>query len=273
MGTSTQIRNWYPEGCKPPFTKPLQCDHRLVTEGGVMVAYPFPSNLIDGLPHIFLKVHSATVPYWSAFVKVMDHYGVELQSWDGGTLNCRTIKNSSYSSLHAHGVAFDILPDTFPDEFGEAVEAIRTTDGLQVFNWLGPTFDRMHSQVNIPRGKEIDWSTVAGVEEEFVIKQGATGWTVVLIQQALNRWNTKGDPPFPLVEDGSYGSTTKTAVELFQRWTMQADQLGTPFGITGEVDPITLASLLRWAPPKHGPHEAASGTVPPHTHKGEVTVS
>lgn len=95
-------------------------------------------------------------------------------------------------------------------------------------------------------------------EEKLVaIKEGATGFTVILIQQSLNRWNTKGaTDPFPLVEDGVFGAKTTTAVELFQNWTMEAEKLGLPsgYGITGDVDEFTFASLLRWAPPKHGPH-------------------
>ena len=181
MANTQTVREWYPEPLGGDFVSPFTCNHKLESEGGYMATVLFPTSL-TAAGVLALKVHAGGVEYWRAFTAVMRHHGVALKDWDGGTINCRTIAKSSYSSLHAHGCAFDLLPDTFPQAFINDVLAIRTQSGLQVFRHPLPVSDRMHFQNNVPQHQPVDWSTVAGDnpmpthEHIWSSNNGPNGW-------------------------------------------------------------------------------------------------
>ncbi|REK25910.1 MAG: hypothetical protein DWQ40_00365 [Actinobacteria bacterium] len=208
MASTTQKRGWYPETISN-FTSPFNCDFSICE----LVA--FPSTLLGG-PTIKLRVHPATVEPFEALAQVMEYHGVSIDSWAAGTTNCRTIGGSSLSSLHAHAIAIDILPDTFTDEFAEDVEAIRCNDeAFPAFKWLGPDFDRMHFEIDRPQSslaKGIDWTTVVGSSEESLmlpVTPSSNKAVIATMQRRLNRAYGAGLNP-----DGIWGPNTQEAVEL-----------------------------------------------------------
>ena len=100
-----------------------------------------------------------------------------------GGYNCRPIAGKRAWSLHAYGIAVDIDPQLNPQVGGlfswqktafthtdiEAVEQIKTVDGVKVWTWGGwwaLTHDYMHFQLNVPPDFVIDWTSVPRLEED-----------------------------------------------------------------------------------------------------------
>ncbi len=160
--------------------------------------------------------------------------------------------SGSGCSLHNYCLAIDLEYDKNPhlrrtrpspawmfarckltEENVDAVEAIRTNDGAQLWRWLGWSIaDTMHFQVNCSPtslATGVDWSTVLGVshtEEEdnmWPIFRGDGGSgsrsfkndDVVCVQQMYNYiiWTAGWDPGFEsLKRDGVAGDKTIQAV-------------------------------------------------------------
>lgn len=133
---------------------------------------------------------------WDAHQQVMEHYGYQLRAGDTGSRSCRPITGGSGYSLHAYflagvvihlwnlprpiaaAVAGDFNWNTNP--YGsrlvtdmsramvDAICAIRTVNGKQVFRWGGyysGNKDAMHYELVCAKADlttGIDWSTVAG---------------------------------------------------------------------------------------------------------------
>lgn len=186
MATSQTLRNWYPDlvvgGVDSSWnvtgTKPV-CDY---SKCAVVVFLASPA--LGGT--IKLKVHPAGFEAFSALSVVFQAWGYEFRELAGGTVSCRKITGGKRTSPHAHGVALDINPSKnryvrtilkgliqwgrqtdMPKAMVEAVEAIRTKNGVRVFQWGGrwnTIKDPMHFQLNCSQGDlrhGIDWKTVA----------------------------------------------------------------------------------------------------------------
>lgn len=222
-----------------------------------------------------VRIVPETREAWDALNLQLARFSYTFDEIGGGTYNCRKIAGTNLWSLHAYGIALDINPSRnprlpnpdapmqtdLPGELVVAIESIYASNGRQVFYWGGHFGhpDPMHFQISATPSELAAGPLTYPQGAVIMYGVGATGWTVTRLQQTLNNWNTKGTTDvFPLDEDGVFGSKTAEAVELFQRQTMQIDDLGLPDGSWkwGWVDPLTDTSLVRWAPPKHGPHAA-----------------
>lgn len=176
-----------------------------------------------------------------------------------GGYNCRRITGGTSYSSHAWGISGDFNDDTnpyrrdklvtdMPKEMIQAVYAIHTMDGQQVFRWggdwdgrpevLNSNYDAMHMEiVATPAELAVGFSVAPGVPQRPitwpVIRRGAAGPAVVELQRLLKLGNTTGQ--------GTFGPRTEIAVILYQRSRgLEAD------GIVGAA---TWTSLLTNQPP------------------------
>jgi len=161
-----------------------------------------------------IRVAPPTVDAWLALEKVLAAHGYDIRIEDTDSYNCRDMKSGQSRSLHAYGIALDINWKTNPfldhagqrkprfsdkpgqddragdvrlgradtdmtREMADAAQAIRTTEGKQVFGWGGDwrtIKDAMHFQIEVTPdelAKGIDWSTVAGAQPSS--EPGAAG--------------------------------------------------------------------------------------------------
>ena len=160
-----------------------------------MVVVPFGPDRI--------RVAPPTAEVWGALAAVMQHHDYRIRAQDTDSYNCRTITGGSGRSLHSFGIALDVNWTTNPflkhpgsrkvrfsdkatqDERAQDVrlgvadtdmtaamiadvEAIRTTGGVQVFEWGGSWTSRkdaMHFELDVSPaelGKGVDQATVKG---------------------------------------------------------------------------------------------------------------
>ena len=107
-----------------------------------------------------ISVRPATVDAWLALNACLVAHGYGTRAGDTGAYNCRPITGGSGYSLHAYGIAGDInwstnpygpvLHTDMPRAMVDAILAIRTNDGAQVFGWGGNyrgNKDPMHYEV------------------------------------------------------------------------------------------------------------------------------
>jgi uncharacterized protein YgiM (DUF1202 family) len=163
-----------------------------------MVLVPFGPDKI--------RVAPPTAEAWQALAAVLLQHGYNIRTKDTDSYNCRDITGGTGRSLHSFGIALDVNWTTNPfndhpgerqvrfsdkptqDErandvrFGKAdtdmtpemiadVEAIRTTEGIQVFEWGGSWSSRkdcMHFELDVSPeelAKGIDRATVKGLTD------------------------------------------------------------------------------------------------------------
>ena len=134
-----------------------------------------------------IRVAPSTVEAWEALAAVMLHHGYNIRTQDTDSYNCRQITGGTGPSLHSFGIALDVNWSTNPyrdhdgvrvvhfsdkptqDERASDVrrgiadtdmtpamiadiEAIKTRDGIQVFEWGGRWSDRkdcMHFELDV----------------------------------------------------------------------------------------------------------------------------
>jgi hypothetical protein len=165
-----------------------------------------------------IRVAPPTTAAWEALAAVLLHHNYKIRTTDTDSYNCRNIKGSSEKSLHSFGIALDInwTSNPFKDHIGSRtvifsdqdtqderaedvrlgradtdmtqkmindVLAVRTKNGLQVFEWGGNWLtvkDAMHFEIDVaPEDLEtgIDAATVAGggdsAESDTVFEVGA----------------------------------------------------------------------------------------------------
>ena len=160
----------------------------------------------------------------------------------------------------------------------DAIEAIRTNSGTQVFRWLGWSIgDFMHFQINCSQEDMetgIDWSTLPDgtvppppppdMEEEMTLQNGDEGRAVKFYQEALLGWGpTNGVDPLPVDgADGQYGDETEQWVRHFQFW---AEFQLTATGLTGVIDGVTSDMLGAYHPSR----ASGAGEVGPAGPQGE----
>lgn len=246
---------------------------------------------------ITLKFHPDAGEAFYALAAVFHHHGYAFEEPAGGSVSCRNITGATSAridlqvscqcpkatSLHAHGIAFDINPSRnryrrasgpiqwgrqtdLPPELVADAEAIRTKAGKRVFEWGGRwtnTKDPMHFELDLLRvdlTKGINRDTVAGLEAyaEWLGGGGPPPTPPDEEEQMLK----KGDQgnavrkiqtalkrwnPAALPEygvDGDYGTETETWVRNYQT---AAD-----LEPTGNTDGLTGAFLLEYVPDEAG---------------------
>lgn len=200
----------------------------------------------------------------------------------------KTCQTSGYNcSLHNYSLALDFDPFKFGNphfmkRYGDgwnfsdckftlaqvrAVEAIRTTNGKQVWKWLGWAIgDTMHFEITVSisdLATGIDWTTVPDYEgDEMALKKGDKGRAVAEAQHAMAQiWGFQMQPDgetwpgfnhdhavpaarlsvytgkeFGPGEDGSFGDHMVAQTVRFQR-NMDLPQ-------TGVLDATTLGLLM-----------------------------
>ena len=167
-----------------------------------------------------------------------------------GSYNCRVIAGRRSSSLHSYRLALDIDPHPnwkhlpwsrtkLKKAQADAVEAIRTNNGKQVFKAGWHFSDPMHFQVACTKADietGINWKTVAGHASHPHTTTPVTlhehhGMTLATASRSvlrLKRPYTKGTPVkvlqehltshgFRLRADGVFGPTTARTVKRFQK--------------------------------------------------------
>lgn len=194
-------------------------------------------------------VNPRTVEAWKVFDHILRTHGYDADSaW---AYNCRRITGGTGYSLHAYGIALDVDPkdnpylrlrtfkwsDTkFTPEQVEAVLAVKTNSGEQVFSWGGnwrTIKDYMHWEIEC-QPSALDSGIAYEIpeeDEEMVYKKGDKGFIVAALQEGLkalgyptgNFTPFSGSTPdwfdgtFTAGSDGDYGSTTSSAVKMLQR--------------------------------------------------------
>ncbi|MEA3243052.1 MAG: M15 family metallopeptidase [Pseudomonadota bacterium] len=250
MPTTQQMRTMYPEHIvdwPTSSTNPV-CDYT----GTVRVKF-LAGGTQFGSGYVWLRFHKSAVPWARALAAVLHSYNYAFVETAGGSLSCRKITNGSRTSLHAHGVAFDINPSknryrvsVGPIQFGretdmpkamiEAVEAILTVAGKKVSQWGGRWWnvkDPMHFQPSKCTREDlelgIDVGTVVGWRD-YQLWSGLTKEDEMpLLPMELG--DGMGDKDWKrsdvaymqskvndaygtgLVEDGLYGNGTAAAID------------------------------------------------------------
>jgi len=158
MTTTTTLRSWWAPACEGPFS-------RVGLYGSGWVT-----------------VRSSTVPAVVALNSCLIKWHYTTRREDTGAFNCRRITGGTGYSLHAYGTAIDInwqsnpygsrLVTDMPRDMVQAIKAIRTKNGKQVWRWGGDyrgNKDAMHFEIvchpaDLATG--IDPSTLPGADQE-----------------------------------------------------------------------------------------------------------
>lgn len=191
MPTTSQLRASYPEF--------------IVSQNGPVCnfASAAPVTFYAGPPgyhngRAVLRVHPAARQAFRALAAVFLNHGYAFEETAGGTLACRAITNGRLTTLHAHGIAFDINPSrnryrvqAGPIQFGRDTdipralirdaEAIETGGGRKLFEWGGRwrnVKDPMHFELDVYqsqlRAEGVNLFTVPGWNEYLKFEAGAT---------------------------------------------------------------------------------------------------
>jgi peptidoglycan hydrolase-like protein with peptidoglycan-binding domain len=179
-------------------------------------------------------------------------------AWETGAYNCRKITGGSNWSLHAYGIAVDINARTnpygtrlitdMPFAMVEAIKAIRTKSGAEVFRWGGnysSVKDAMHYEVVASPGeveRGIDWDTVAmeppnpnDPRSWPTLRSRDRGPSVAKLHELLT------GSGFPDVNKGNvFGARTTEAVRGYQ--------VSRKLDVDGIVGPQTWTALLHDLP-------------------------
>jgi hypothetical protein len=154
----------------------------------------FPATARFG-GHIDLLFHPAIAPYFRAVAAVMLKYLYLFAEPAGGSAVCRAITGGSRTSLHAHGVCFDINPSknqyshsAGPIQWGRQtdmdpkmirdIEAIKSLSGRKAIEWGGRWTnikDPMHFEIDLLRTDAesgLSTATVAGWDRYLAWTQG-----------------------------------------------------------------------------------------------------
>lgn len=193
------------------------------------------TSTVTWLGRAGVKVHWFTLPAWRAMELALQTTGygnARLVS----TYYPRYIGGTTKWSLHSYsGVALDVDPNaygnpfvrnkpfswddtTFTPEQVEAVCAIRTVSGAQVWRWGGNTFgefehDYMHWQLNCTPddiASGIDWSTVIGHEEYGEMWLSLEFWQRMKAIGGL----LPGDDPAYYTKEGDANGARATSDEI-----------------------------------------------------------
>lgn len=177
---------------------------------------------------------------WRALDQVMQRQKYVVRRGVTGGYNCRAVRDGKNPSLHSYGIACDINWDTnplrkdnvlitdMPLAMIDAIKAIRTVGGVEVFQWGGhyKTFKDSHHFEIMASPRElkagIDWSTVRAPRPRkdrpstwATLQRGDVGPTVAKLQGLLAQ---AGFDPLPADRDGegTLGPRTEEEIRRFQ---------------------------------------------------------
>lgn len=221
-----------------------------------MVLIPFGPDKI--------RVAPPTAEAFEALAAVMLHHRYEIRTQDTDSYSCRAITGGSGRSLHSYGIALDVnwqtnpfldhqgtRPVRFSDKatqaergrdvrFGLAdtdmtpamiadVEKIKTTAGVQVFEWGGSWKDRkdcMHFELDLSPAElavGIDPATVVGRDELLASGPPDVAPDVPAAAEMTGAETTGRDPHVVIARDGlrlrSGPSTTSDVVRVIPEGT------------------------------------------------------
>lgn len=205
----------------------------------------------------------AVAPAFRRLEQIRAKWGFRQEGADTGFYSCRRMRHDPDLpySVHAWARALDWdwlqnpagnkLITNMPAGMVAELQAVKTASGAYVFMW-GGDWDRNprtgHSYVDAMHWEVIahplDLATgIAGAapprpieEDEMILKPGDRGNVVRAIQKALNRFQ----PALLVAEDGIYGPGLTAAVKAYQT--------SANLPVTGDVDGVTAAFLLRYLP-------------------------
>lgn len=225
------------------------------------------------VPGVKIQVARPMVPaVWELGARFRLH-GYELRPGVTGAFNCRKITGGTVMSPHAFGVACDVNWDTnpynhvklitdMPRPMIEDIEAIRTTEGVQVWRWGGDWDGR----------PETPHSSYDAMHFESVAtpEQLKAGFVITMDPSNVRSWRTLlYSPSYPIMqgpavrllehylgvpETGKFTQDLKRAVVSYQ--------LSRKIDSDGVVGNATWTMLFHSVPPVH------SSAVPPN--KGQV---
>lgn len=227
-----------------------------------------------------IKVAPPTKEVWSALAAVFAAHQYQIRVQDTDSYCCREIRGGSGKSLHSYGIALDVNSDTnpyrrlsaaspvrFSDKATQAdrandvrlnradtdmtqaliddILAIRTKDGLRVFEWGGAWSrikDAMHFEIDLSPDElksGIDWQTVRG---SVAAGESAAGADVAAHPGIIDPLPDDGaalpdDIKLMLQFSGTMAfGERSTQVEILQRaLTFLGYQLGATDGIFGSL--------------------------------------
>lgn len=202
---SAQLRVAYPELVTDP-AQP-ECDWTAT------IAVPLPATFGTGGLWRF-KFHPATRLAWEAWRIVAESFGYIMSDIGAsGSVNCRHIRGTTATSLHAHGIALDSFPGP-GDEMADALEAVRTNSGKQVFRVLhrseNPPSRNHHTEIVCARddlATGIDPSTLPTGDTDM-ITPGSSPAVIRSLQLFLTRHGL-----YDGEIDGLWGDLTTAGVD------------------------------------------------------------
>ena len=165
MGSTQDARSSYREHIGGFYTSGKKYGKPYLKNGWRWPLVRFAAGGAIGKPYIDLRVHPAAVPYYQAVAAILLFHGYTFNEWAGGTVSMRNIGGVAHrrieeqvrrqyplaTSMHAHGLAFDINPSknpigsSRPDELDQArwqrmiqdIKNITTTSGHKPTKWGG----------------------------------------------------------------------------------------------------------------------------------------
>jgi hypothetical protein len=186
-----------------------------------------------------ITCHKGALSAFRALGRVFHSHGYNVRSDYTGAYNCRPITGGTVPSAHAQGIALDVNWDTnpytvtklitdFPEDIVEAVHALKTPDGVQVFQWGGQwgwrpdvhhsNYDAMHWEVIATPAELVGAFKVreADPTDKYtwpLLGEGERGPAVAQLQTLLAE--IVGPGIFGKV-DGFFGPKTYAAVRQYQ---------------------------------------------------------
>lgn len=182
MTTTTTLRSWWAPACEGPFSRV-----GLYGSGWVTVRSP-------------------TVPAVVALNSCLMAWRYITRRDDTGAYNCRRITGGTGYSLHAYGTAIDLnwqsnpygsrLITDMPFGMVQAIKAIRTKNGKQVWRWGGDyrgNKDAMHFEIvchpnDLATG--INPSTLPGAQQEDEMTPEQMAEVKQHIEDTVKWWGT-----------------------------------------------------------------------------------
>jgi len=186
-----------------------------------------------------ITVRNITVEAFRALDTVMKAWNYAPRKQVTGAFNCRKITGGTGFSLHAYGIAADInwdknpfgprLVTDMPRGMVEAILAIRTNGGHEVFGWGG----------NYRRNKDaMHYEIVASPSE---LATGIQGQTVATPPSSVS---APGTPPFPgELSEGAIGEHVRKMQARLNMHLRGAGKAEIPLG-PARFGPKTKAAVL-----------------------------
>lgn len=225
-----------------------------------------------------LLFHPLAVPFFRAVAAILYKHRYGFDEMAGGSVVCRAITGGSNTSLHAHGICFDINPsrngyrgaigylddpDTghkegilqwgrysdMPALMVRQIEGIRTNNDKKAIEWGGRWYnikDPMHFELDIRKADAktgVNLATVPGWGD-YLLWLG-TEDEMVLKQgdvgnavRLFQRTLNAQGAGQGMAETGTFGPETTEAVRRYQRAANLPE--------TGQIDGVTAALLVRY---------------------------